>query len=98
MTASKKPSAFEKALSHTLGFEGGYANDPADRGGETFRGISRISWPKWPGWALIDRARADGLTSAPALDRHFADDPEMARLVTDFYRNEFWKPFSGDAA
>jgi Putative secretion activating protein len=25
---------FEKALKHTLQFEGGYANDPADSGGD----------------------------------------------------------------
>lgn len=98
MTATKKPSAFENVLSHTLGFEGGYANDPADRGGETFRGISRKSWPNWPGWALIDQVKAAGLVSASAIDRRFADDAEMEKMVTDFYRDEFWKPFGGDAA
>jgi len=94
----KKSSAFEKAFSHTMGFEGGYVNDPADRGGETFRGISRKSWPNWPGWALIDEVKAAGLRSASAIDRRFADDAEMETLVINFYKNEFWKPFGGGAA
>ncbi|MGL4208543.1 MAG: glycosyl hydrolase 108 family protein, partial [Candidatus Adiutrix sp.] len=32
---------FDSALIIVLEFEGGYVHDPADRGGETFRGISR---------------------------------------------------------
>lgn len=36
--------------------EGGYrlTNDPADRGGMTFAGISRNRWPDWEGWRQID--------------------------------------------
>lgn len=36
--------------------EGGYklTNDPVDRGGQTYAGISRRWHPKWPGWAIID--------------------------------------------
>ena len=84
---------FEKALKHLLAFEGGYANDPADSGGETFRGISRRNWPKWPGWPLIDRAKAGGTKTAKLINATFAGDQEMERLVADFYRQNFWKPF-----
>ncbi len=52
--------SFAEALKHTLEFEGGYANDPADRGGETFRGISRKNWPRWSGWDLIDQVKRKG--------------------------------------
>jgi lysozyme family protein len=99
MPTKKDPYSFESVFKgHTSGFEGGYVNDPADRGGETYRGISRKSWPDWAGWALIDQAKAAGLRSASAIGRHFADDSEMDALVTEFYKNEFWEPFDGGAA
>lgn len=46
---------FEPALEKTLKHEGGYADDPHDKGGETYRGISRKNWPGWDGWPQIDR-------------------------------------------
>lgn len=36
---------FRTALGRVLAFEGGYANDPADPGGETNFGISKRSYP-----------------------------------------------------
>lgn len=84
---------FNEALKHTLGFEGGYANDPADSGGETFRGVSRKSWPKWPGWVLIDQTKAAGARTAKLIDARFAGDAEMESLVAEFYRREFWRPW-----
>lgn len=89
---------FGNVLGHTLQFEGGYVNDPADSGGETFRGISRQSWPDWPGWKLIDQAKTAGLKSAQAINSRFADDSQMAGLVEDFYRKNFWAPLDGDVA
>jgi hypothetical protein len=47
-------NAMDVALGFTLGYEGEWVNDPDDRGGETYRGISRVHWPKWAGWAIID--------------------------------------------
>jgi lysozyme family protein len=74
--------------------EGGYSNDPADRGGETVAGISRVHWPSWPGWAVMDEIVA---RDAPALPLLRADD--FARLephITEFYRAKFWAPINGD--
>jgi lysozyme family protein len=34
--------------------EGGYVNDPADKGGETYGGIARKFYPNWDGWIVID--------------------------------------------
>lgn len=36
---------FNIAFEHTVGIEGGYVNDPEDRGGETKFGISKRSYP-----------------------------------------------------
>ena len=33
--------------------EGGYVNDPDDKGGETYKGISRKANPDWNGWINI---------------------------------------------
>ena len=40
--------------------EGGYVltDDPDDRGGQTYAGISRRAKPNWPGWPYIDRGEA----------------------------------------
>lgn len=86
---------FNEALNHTLRFEGGYANDPDDSGGETFRGISRRNWPDWPGWQLIDRfnVKENGVITARLINAAFANDPEMEQLAAVFYQRHFWRPF-----
>lgn len=78
---------FEPAYKHMQKHEGGYANDPDDRGGETYRGISRKNWRGWDGWPDIDQAkrRADFPT---CLDKN-ADLQGRVRL---FYQRNFWAP------
>lgn len=68
---------FNEAVKTVLRHEGGYVKDPVDRGGETFRGISRRFFPKWAGWALVDI-------------NHF--DPRLDALVEEFYYEYFWAP------
>lgn len=38
-------NAFDRALAFVLDYEGGYSHDPADKGGETNRGISKRAYP-----------------------------------------------------
>lgn len=82
---------FKEALASTLAHEGGYADDPDDRGGETYRGISRKYHPDWPGWARIDEIK--NTVSRRQLD----EDPVLAAMLGDFYRPKFWTPIGGDA-
>jgi lysozyme family protein len=59
---------FESVLSHTLiEFEGGYANDKDDSGGETFAGVSRVNTPTGRAglWWTLSRLS----TKAPARKR-----------------------------
>lgn len=84
----------------TPDIEGDYSHDPADRGGETWRGISRRNWPRWPGWAVVDREKArlriaGAATAAQisALIRSLAADTELDALTADFYRQHFWLAF-----
>ena len=58
---------FQKTvLPHTLRWEGYYANDAQDRGGETYRGISRMHCPEWGGWMVLDTIadKKTGITKA----------------------------------
>ncbi|HJA75428.1 MAG TPA: surface-binding protein [Candidatus Desulfovibrio gallistercoris] len=73
-------------------YEGGWCNDPADRGGETYAGIARNFFPAWPGWAVIDAARAHPSfqQGAAAFSRHLAALPDLSNAVRDWYRTEWW--------
>ena len=52
--------SFDNAFAHTQTNEGGYANNKADLGGETYAGISRKYHPKWSGWAIVDELKKYG--------------------------------------
>lgn len=86
---------FRRAFARLDALEGGYAHRPNDRGGETYRGISRKWFPAWPGWSKVDAAKAR--TPAPAeIDRLLAGDSELADQVLDFYLGEWWGPLRCD--
>ena len=80
---------FRSAFVRTLKFEGGYSNDPNDRGGETYRGIARKAWPSWEGWVTVDNLKYANLP----LD----DNRQLQVQVEDFYRKNFWNPIKGDS-
>lgn len=84
---------FNEALKHTLRFEGGYANNPNDSGGETFRGISRKNWPGWIGWKTVDEVKRRGARTAKLIDAALKNDPVMEQAVAIFYQANFWRPF-----
>lgn len=47
MDSERMTETFERALAFTLRFEGGYVNDPDDRGGETNMGITQSTYDQW---------------------------------------------------
>lgn len=72
---------FARALAFVLRAEGGYANDPRDAGGPTFRGIT------------LAVARAAWKADATADDlRRMPDD-----VVRAIYQRRYWDAVSGDA-
>jgi len=73
---------FLEAFERTMKLEGGYTlhNVAGDRGGMTYAGIARNFHPTWPGWALIDSGR---------------QDPDLTRMVRDFYFTNFWQKVRG---
>lgn len=80
--ANFKP-AFEQTITH----EGGYVNDPKDRGGETYRGIARNYHPNWNGWVIIDSLKP--IKRGALL-------PQLSPSVESFYRDKFWRKVQGD--
>lgn len=75
---------FLTAHRETQGYEGGISNNKYDRGGYTYKGISRKNWPNWEGWHFLDtRAR---LTPN---EQEIVDG-----MVERFYRANFWDRIS----
>jgi lysozyme family protein len=85
-------ASFDQALPEVLAYEGGYVNDPDDRGGETYKGVARRLNGDWAGWRRVDRARRERGFPA-SLER----DRELQRLVREFYKQRYWNQFQGDA-
>lgn len=82
---------FTEAFNLTMGHEGGYVNDPDDRGAETYRGISRRFNPSWQGWVVIDNAKV--LPNFPYL---LDDDVHLDGMVRNHYQSHYWDRFQGD--
>jgi len=80
-------SNFPYAIEEPLKSEGGYANDPKDPGGETYRGISRKAYPNWEGWAVLDQI------PGKRFNQIF---PQLESAVKTFYFNEKWLKFNLD--
>jgi len=83
---------FDRCISVVLRREGGYANDPNDKGKETYMGISRRWHPNWNGWPIIDAHNAN----CQLKRGEFVDNPEFDKMVYNFYYNEFWMPLNID--
>jgi lysozyme family protein len=69
--------------------EGGYANLPMDRGGETYAGITKKNFPTWAGWPIVNAAR-------PTQGQIIANT-KLDKLVADFYLKNFWIPLKCDS-
>lgn len=82
-----KNDAFLNAYNKTMEHEGTYSNYRIDPGGETYKGISRVYWPDWEGWPIIDKAKKNG----KPLERLI----ELPTMTKAFYRRNFWNRFRG---
>lgn len=82
---SLEDKVFNRAYTLTNKHEGVYSDNAYDSGGKTYYGIARNYWPKWPGWAEVDRqiakyGRPLPLTPGSALEFD----------VVEFFRTNFW--------
>lgn len=82
---------FMRDAPRLLDIEGGYVDNPNDKGGETLFGIARAYNPHWGGWRMVDALK-------PAYGRTpgFVDMVESSLVLKqsalDFYRREFYVP------
>lgn len=82
---------FNRIYQALLITEGGYVHNPADRGGETFCGISRKYWPGWSGWPMVDSHLQSG-----GLPSQLRDIPSLAAQVRRFYLIVYWNDLKCD--
>ena len=75
-------SAFDLALERTLFYEGGFVNNPLDRGGATNHGITQRTYDTW--------RKARGQTPQPV---ELIDDSELRAIYHEYY----WAPCNCDA-
>ena len=92
---------FKKAFEKTMEHEGGYAFDPDDAGGETYKGISRRYHPEWLGWQMIAVIRASTYMKEEESDQKvffsaLDQSEELRDNVMSIYREHYWDRFQGD--
>lgn len=68
-------------------FEGGYVNNPNDKGGETYAGIARKFHPTWSGWTYIDEIKKTN----PVIKTN-TKFPAIQEKVDTFYNLALWEP------
>jgi len=81
-------ATIKPALAITLAHEGYYANDPADTGGETYRGIARKHNPNWSGWTIIDEQKKKA--GFPSNLKTVMSSLEV--YVSKYYKSQYWDP------
>lgn len=87
---------FMIAFDKTSIAEGGYANNPRDTGGETYRGISRNNEPKWKGWPIIDSIKKKVGTRAAAINKEAATNSTLQNHVKSLYKEKYWNGLNLD--
>lgn len=86
---------FDLSYKKVKKLEGGYANDPDDTGGETYKGISRKNFPGWAGWQYVDTIKGSDKNRA-TIDTLLENQPALQELVLAFYKKEFWDTLNLD--
>lgn len=81
---------FKLAHALTKVNEGGFSNNPNDRGGMTLNGIARKIFPLWKGWRTLDGIIQRVGLNPKAIDREVAKSPNLLADIEAFYKLNFW--------
>ena len=87
---------FKQILQNVLINEGTYVNDPEDRGGETYFGISRKYHPHWEGWIIIDEIKENNDNWIEILKNKNIPNKKLKNYLIEFYKENFWNKIKGD--
>ena len=82
---------FKTAYNKTSVVEGGYANNPKDSGGETWKGISRNNEVAWEGWRIIDTYK-----KLPNFPANLKSSGDLENAVQSVYKNNYWNALNLD--
>lgn len=88
-------ATFIDALDKVKIAEGGYVNDPDDKGGETYRGISRVHNPDWRGWVIIDEYK-EMYKTIIGLNKKLKENIVLQKEVYSLYKSKYWDPLDLD--
>lgn len=78
--------SFQTAYKTVRSNEGGYRNVSYDAGGETYKGVSRVNWPSWAGWKIVDEwKKTHTLKQGEVIPNATLD-----QLVVAFFQANFW--------
>lgn len=86
-------ASFDVAYRITERNEGGYANNPKDRGGETYKGVARRFHPNPDIWNYVDQIKSQvpqGPGYVSRLNKQLSQCQPLQVGIYRFYKYEFW--------
>lgn len=86
---------FDIAYQRTIAAEGGYVNDPLDRGGETYMGISRKAHPNSSIWQTIDKVDKTNKTNGQ-ISAILKRNNRLTHQIKLIYKENYWDKFELD--
>jgi len=86
---------FKIAFDRTMKHEGGYVNDPDDRGGETYMGVARNIHPTCGIWKYVDELTAQGKTPY-AINVALKKNITVQNIIMVLYKQKYWDVFELD--
>lgn len=86
---------FDIAFRRTISAEGGYVNDPNDKGGETYMGISRKAHPTSIIWNTIDKVDKKGKTNKQ-ITNELKKNNWLTHQIKNIYKADYWDKFELD--
>lgn len=90
-------ASFRPALKRVLAYEGGYANDKDDAGGETYKGIARKFHANSIMWKEVDKVKASikgnassDMSKTATINKLLACNDIVTKEVERIYKTEYW--------
>lgn len=79
---------FSRAFAKTVVAEGGYVNNPNDKGGETYMGITRKNHSKLKMWTTIDKLKTT--LTKKELNAALKKNGDVQAEVRIVYKTNYW--------